>query len=483
MKLFLLFLFSACFFSHNIWAQATAGSRQVPFRYLNQYFQYQIKNQDQISIAGKIFDFKNFEIVINSDSAEIDIQNLQPWILQTTTFYFKDENFVILKKVAVGKDRTTFSFKVPATAKHICLTSISRFTEIEFCKGLIATEANPAVPPKVVANGETLENMGLVVLKEKDVVLDFSAILSTDHRVNLKTKKRNVLPVSLRKSSDSDIMTVIFQDQSVTEKNAWEEKVSIEQSFIYVRLDPLLNIRQDLFYNDVNLKMSPLNYTSTSLRSEPVGRLEENGLTTEVFGKFSGLKGTSPNLNVALNSDLGKGIRTTYRWSLSPKFRGFAQAHIYQTIIATDSTNSIKNGNQMPYAAAGGAEYQLTNQLSVLTQARLQKDLFFKATAANNIEVTTGQNTEISVAPTWQIFRTFSSKLSSDVTLSYLSTSDAGGFSATGMKTQLGLSYLQRFSVGQFAFNASYGQRIQNFENFKFSEQIAFYGLGYHYQF
>ena len=75
------------------------------------------------------------------------------------------------------------------------------------------------------------------------------------------------------------------------------------------------------------------------------------------------------------------------------------------------------------------------------------------------------------------------SKLSAELTGSYLYTSEAAGTSASGLKTQFGLTYIQRFEFGQFTLSSRYGLRSQNFGEFKFSEQIADYGVGYHYLF
>ncbi len=463
-------------------ANAQPIAAPLPFLYLNQYFQYDIKNQDEIFLAGKIFNFANFKISSSNSKAEVDLLLLKPWIMNNSSLTLKNKMNLPISSTPIKKENLNYLLSIPSEATTLCLVSSSRFSETEFCKSLVATNS-AEFQIQVIANGEVLDRTGLVVLKDKEGILNFSAALSVDHVALLKTKKRNVLPVSIKKLADADMMTIVFRDQGLTEKNAWEEKISIDQSFVILRLDPLINVKQDLYFNESVSKKSPLSYSSAVVKATPPRRLEENGLTTEVFGIFSGLKAASPGLNVSLNTDLGKGVRTTYRWSVSAKIRGFAQAHIYQTAIASDAGNSITNAKQMPYGAAAGAEYQLQNRLSVLSQARIQKDLFFKRSGTSGVEIIAGHNAELAVAPTYQIYRTVDSKLSAELTGSYLYTSEAAGTSASGLKTQFGLTYIQRFEFGQFTLSSRYGLRSQNFGEFKFSEQIADYGVGYHYLF
>ncbi len=482
-----LWFFSICCLATHLEAQSTAvttaaNAGQLPFLYLNQYFEYDIKSQDEIFLAGKTFNFANFKISVEGSKAEVELLLLKPWIMTNSSLIFKNKASALIQKVAVTKGNLNYTLLIPPQATSLCLVSNSRFSETEFCKSLVITKAED-FQVQVSADGEVLDKSGLVVLKDKVGVLNFSAVLSADQIVLLKTKKRNVLPISVKKLADVDTMTIVFRDQGLTEKNAWEEKINIDQSFVVLRLDPLVSVKQDLYFNESVSKQSPLSYSSTTVKAKSPLRIEENGITTEVFGVFSGSKASSPNLNVSLNSDLGKGIRSTYRWGISAKIRGFAQAQIYQINIFSDSLNSIKGTNQMPYAAAIGAEYQLQNRLSVLAQGRIHKDLFLQQSGASGVEIITGHNAEVAVAPTYQIYRSLDSKLSADLMGSYLYSSEAAGTSASGFKAQLGLSYIRRFEFGQFALSSRYGMRSQKFGEFEFTEQLVDYGLGYHYLF
>lgn len=463
-------------------ATGTATASQLPFLYLNQYFQYDIKSQDEIFLAEKIFNFANFKISVSNSKAEVGLLLLKPWIMKNSSLVFRDKTNATINSTAVSKENFNYMLSIPADARSLCLVSSSQFSEAEFCKSLVVS-ALQEFEVQVTANGEVLDKAGLVVLKDRENILNFSAALSVDQLVLLKTKKRNVFPISIKKLADAETMTIVFRDQGLTEKNAWEDKINIDQSFVILQLDPLISVKQDLYFNEGISRQSPLSYSSTVVKLAPLNRLEENGLTTEVFGIFSGSKAFSPGLNVSLNSDLGKGVRSTYRWSISAKTRGFAQAQIYQITMASDSGNSITGMNQLPYAAAVGAEYQLRNRLSILGQGRIQKDLFLKRSGSNGVEITTGHNAELAIAPMYQVHRTVDSKLSVDLTGSYLYTSDAAGSAASGIKTQFGLSYTRRFEFGQFALSSRYGLRSQKFGEFKFTEQTFDYGLGYHYLF
>ena len=259
------------------------------------------------------------------------------------------------------------------------------------------------------------------------------------------------------------------------------QKINLDQSYIVLQLDPIVSMRQDLYFNKPNLRASAWNYSSLqSLKSASAGTISDDGLTTELFGIYSGLKGESTTLKFSLNSDLGKGVRGTYKWPINLKTRGFLQGYIYQSSIINDAGNGVVNPQQLPFAFAGGAEYQLWNHWNLLGQGRILKDLFFKAGTGASVEMFTGLNGEISVTPIWEIYRNKDSKWTADLGLSYLYSTQ---ISASGSKYQFGTSYVKKINLGQFVLTGYYSSRTQNSSANTLTEQAAYYGAGYHFSF
>ncbi len=456
-------------------------AQNLPFLYLNQYFNYEVLSSSEISVAEKTFDFNKLEITQEEKKTTINLMALQEWIVADSKLVFENAEKKSVGEIKVKKDKLLYKVLVPAAAESICVNSASIFSEIEFCKSVHKFD-QPSAAPQVRVNGEVIDNRGVVVLKDKSDILSFTAILSAENTMLMKTKKRNVMPSSVKKNAADDFMTIQFKDQNLDAFNSWDEKINVDQSYVVLQLDPVISLRQDLYFNRPNLKSSPWNYTSTALKTNFVGKIVDDGLTTEVFGIFSGINGVSSTTTVSLNTDLGKGVRGTFRWPINAKFRGFLQGFIYQTLVINDSSNRVTNPSQVPYALTGGAEYQLWNRWSLLGQLGLRKDLFFKTDIASNVEISTGLNTEISVTPIWEIYRVSDAKWTADLGLSFLSGS-ASGSATSGYKYQLGTSYVRRFSLGQFSISGYYANRSQNSSANTLAEKIFYYGAGYHYSF
>ena len=453
---------------------------QLPFLYLNQYFSYEVLSASEINIADKTFDFKKFVISSEGKNIVFNLEAINQWVQPGSKLIFKSTQDKSLGQKTILKDKLIYRILRPESVVTVCLVSSSVFTDIQFCKAISATETSE-IDPQVSVNGEPVDKVGTVVLKEKEESLVFSAILSTNSKLLLKTKKRNVLPYTIRKAPEDNFFNIQFIDESISMNNTWEEKVNLDQSYIVLRLDPIISMQQDLYFNKPNLKGNAWNYSSLQfIKNELARAISDDGLNTELFGIYSGLRGESPTLKASLNSDLGKGVRGTYKWPINIKTRGFFQGYVYQTSIISDVNNGVINPLQYPFAFAGGAEYQLWNHWSVLGQAHVLKDLFFKSGSGASVEIFTGLNTEISVTPIWEIYRKKDFKWTADLGLSYLYSTE---IAAAGYKYQIGTSYVQKINLGQFALTSYYSNRSQNSSANTLTEQVFYYGAGYQYSF
>ena len=84
-------------------ATVTATPSQLPFLYLNQYFQYDIKSQDEIFLAGKIFNFANFKISVSNSKAEVELLLLKPWIMKNSSLVFRIKQTQLLIRLLSQK--------------------------------------------------------------------------------------------------------------------------------------------------------------------------------------------------------------------------------------------------------------------------------------------------------------------------------------------------------------------------------------------
>ena len=175
-------------------------------------------------------------------------------------------------------------------------------------------------------------------------------------------------------------------------------------------------------------------------------------------------------------------MRATYRGPVSSKWDSFAQAHIFQTTIVADSGNQVLKPTQLLFAAAGGLHYVFNQQFNVLTELRLQSDLFFKSSSASAtaVEVITGLNKIVSLMPSWGFYSGFSDYASFDVGAQYLLATEASGQKVNaGFKYLAGLNYSRHLEIGQLSLTVLYANRAQNIEPFDLKEQAFLYGFGY----
>lgn len=461
---------------------STASAQNLPFLYLNQYFEYSVINSNQIELAQKVFDFEKLEIVVSKQDLFLNFENLKDWIAQDTVVILKDGKKGAIQKVLVKENQRVLKINLPAGAVAACLSFSSRFSNAEFCKTFEVKANEISTKPIVKINARAADLDGTVVLKEKDEVISFLAVLSASNSVLLKTKKRNVLPAAIQKNANDDTLNIKFKDQTQSVNNTWDEKVSLDQAFFLLQLDPVLSLKQDIYFNRPNLKTSAMNYSTTVVKNKVNHPYQKYGLVTEAFAIFTGIKGKSNALDVSLNSDLGKGLRATYRWPLASNWDGFAQAHIFQTTIVADIGNQIFKPTQLLYAAAGGLNYIFNSKFSFLTELRLQNDLFFKSSSvsAAAVEVTTGLNKILSVTPSWDFYQGLSDRASLDIGGQYLMATEASGQKVNaGFKYTVGLNYSRHLDFGQLSLAMLYANRAQDTESFVFREQVFLYGFGY----
>ena len=201
---------------------STASAQNLPFLYLNQYFEYSVINSNQIELAQKVFDFEKLEIVVSKQDLFLNFENLKDWITQDTVVILKDGKKGAIQKVLVKENQRVLKINLPAGAVAACLSFSSRFSNAEFCKTFEVKANEISTKPIVKINARAADLDGTVVLKEKDEVISFLAVLSASNSVLLKTKKRNVLPADIQKNANDDTLNIKFKDQTQSVNNTWD---------------------------------------------------------------------------------------------------------------------------------------------------------------------------------------------------------------------------------------------------------------------
>ena len=149
---------------------------QLPFLYLNQYFNYDIVSASEITISDKSFDFKKFIISSEDKNIVFNLESLDRWLLPGSKLVFKNAENISLGQKRILKDKFIYRILKPEDAVSVCLVSSSVFSEIQFCKTISTTDTTE-LKPQVSANGEPIDKEGTVVLKESFAAASINTVL------------------------------------------------------------------------------------------------------------------------------------------------------------------------------------------------------------------------------------------------------------------------------------------------------------------
>lgn len=474
----------------SFWFSKSQAQAQIPFVYLNQYFNFEAINSHEILISNTKFDFDDWKVNVSKGSVQMDISAIKNFKYENAYFLIKESGAKSKSiKMPISKNKFLYSFSKNSKYALVCLNQASHFTKIEMCKNLTKlnnlsskTEFNP----EVKIDGMTFDKVGIVVLKDNQESVSFEAKLSEENYLSLLTKKRRIFPRKIEKEALEDFLAIQFVDISLNKNNAWDEKLNLDQTYFEIALDPLLKMKQDIFFKNDKLKANSFNYVYTETKKIKQPMIYDNDTTAELFGIYLGLSGQSSLLKVSLNSDLGKGFRLSQKRIINKWMDAHFGGTLIQTSIVLDSNNLIYNPNQFLYSLNAGINYHFKNKFDLLSEVQIKKDLFFKRhdTTTNAIDIIAGLNKEFSVTPSWAFFQDTDALASVDIGFHYfLATTAEQEAINSGYSYQVGLNYIYKLDMGNLRFHTHYSKRSQNTENFSFFEQTAYYGLGYQYLF
>ncbi|MFZ3231882.1 MAG: hypothetical protein WA160_16870 [Pseudobdellovibrio sp.] len=477
--------------------------KRVPFVFLNQYFSYDLIDNDQILVSNKVINFNSIQIDLDKSTISIDLNSLVKLKFSNYALVLKDQNNAILAKKSidvfklVAAGSTSKKYLYPKGTESVCVASDSFFTKLEFCK-LLSTNPEAVDNNVVKIDDQIVENKSIIVLKDNDKPLIFEAYMSSMNYLKLVTKKRTFFPKSIQKEAFANKLEVIFSDNNLPKNRDWIDSIDINQSSVSVPKDSIIDLKQDLFFTS-NLQGTVISYSAPASYSKPeVATSKAQVAKQEIFIKpnrqyvlepftiYSGFKAENSRLQASLASDLGKGLKFSYRKRMSDLSELDLVFQGYQIGISSDVNNAvINNSNQLVLGINAGWKYMYTDTLGITPQVNLQQSLFFTNVAGSTqIDIVNGLNKEISVNPFWIFYATKRSQASLDLGISYLLPTTASGLSIkSGYQYKYGGTYQYRFPEGALILSSYLGNRNQGFDDFTFSEDFLTMSAGYSFYF
>lgn len=480
-------------------AQAVVEKR-IPFVFLNQYFSYEILDSDKMLLSDKTLDFKNLTFDTQKKNVSVNLTYFAGLGFGNYNLVLKDSDQKVLanKQLAINTPQSlgVRNFNVPANVAYACIQSASLSTHLEICKNSDAVRSD-SKGAKV--DSQSVENVGIVVLKDVDKPISFEARMSPTNSVNLITKKRIFYPKNIVKDAQTSVLNIKFADNQLPAgKNTWDEKIDVSQTTITVPKDTILNLQQDIYFTKPDMQNVAVTYSAPEpkvkpkaevakskvevKKPEPVYMIPKTQFHLEPLLVFSGYKGENSTISATLASDLGKGFSFTYLDKMDDAKDLVAHAMAYQTGISGDvNQTTINNSTQLLYAVGGGIRYRLTDSFGVIPEVELQQDLFFKNTAGTTqIDMVSGLNKQININPYWIFYSSKYQQASLDLGFSYILPTSAGGLSVkSGYKYKYGLSYQYKLPTSAILLGFQTGSRKQDYDDVKFSESFIFMRAGY----
>lgn len=462
-------------------AQAEMFSEeQLPFRYLNQYFTYEISDSGKVSMNEKEIDFSGMQL--SKENGRLTVK-----ISEELTALFKAGQIIFMEKGA-ELDRKDFefqdnSFTIPVleSAEKVCLEAKSTYSTIKLCKKL--DPSSEVGINLVLANDSELSNKGQIIVQDSEVRSNFKVDFKNGSSFFFDTQRRKVYPAVINKLKDSSELKVRFVDLDV-QAVAWEETLLIDQRYFEIKMDPLVMLRQDIFFADPDLKSKAI--SKTLINKKQITLITKNKFMLAPLIGYSQLIGDNPNLSVKLRTGMGIGVSGQFSRNFRPKWDWFAQGHFLSTkILFEDSTKLLEGKSQSLTQLAGGAIFHWRRNWDVILGLGLKTDMFMEPINTNQgIKVYTAVNKFFSTGIEWDAFSANRIELTIPFALKFNLPGTVGNFTAqTGMQYEIGMMGSFRMAWGRIFAAANYGSRQQNYSDFNYKEDYYYMSGGLIYLF
>lgn len=458
------------------------SQEKLPFRYLNQYFTYDVKD-GVVNLNEKAFTLNNIELAIDG---------------KKIVFTMKEEMLAYFKKGRISvendsgeeiagtrfelKENNQFSVKRMGGAKLICFQIKSRYSTLKICRAL-SGDSNQSVKT-VRANESNLGDNGQIVVQDTGDRSQFQVDFANNDKFYFETQRRKVYPATIRKQKNSEELLVRFVDLDM-QTLAWEDKITIDQRYFEIKMDPLIQLRQDiLFPNPKNLKAQA--FAKTLIQKKQVLIITKNKFTFSTLINYSQLVANNDSLSVKLTTSMGLGGSLQYSRNFKPRWDWFTQAHFYSTkVIFDDETKTLLGKSQSLYQVSAGTIFHWKKNWDIELGAGVKTDLFLKpVNTTEGVEVFAGMNKFLMTSVQWSMYKTKMLELGLPITFRFTLPGDVGGVTANmGSRHDLGLIGNIRLSWGKIFGGFYYGVRQQNYQEFTFKENYANTYLGVTYLF
>lgn len=452
---------------------------KLPFRYLNQYFTYDVKD-GVVNLNEKAFTLNNIELSIDDKKIVFSMKDEMLTLFKKGRTTLESESGEELFESRFELKNDKFSVKRLSSASQICFQIKSRYSNLKICRTL-SGDTNQSI--KIIrANKSNLGDNGQIVVQETGERSEFKVEFNNQDSFYFETGRRKVYPATIQKKKDSEELQVRFVDLDV-QTLAWEDKLTIDQRFFEIKLDPLIQLRQDMLFSDPK-GLTTQAFSKTLIQKKQILIITKNKLTVSPLIVFSQLVGSNDSISAKLTTKMGSGAHLQFSQNFQPKWDWFLQSHFYSTkIVLDDATKTLIGSSQSLYQASGGTIYHWKKNWDIELGAGVRTDMFLKTIEGiDGAEVFTSMNKYLSAGLQWTFFKNKYVDFYSPLNFRFVLPGNADGATSNlGSRHEVGFYCNGKLSWGKIYGGFSYGIRQQNYGLFNFSENYAnsYFGLTY----
>lgn len=344
---------------------------ELPFVFLNQYFEYDISEGNIYSIGGHSIEWDADFVTIENDKIVVKLQPILKgslWDIAVRDI----NNKLIYSSQDVNFNKTT-KFALPKEmidhASRFCLSTRNRITSYLMCKSITAAPAAQAGYPKVLINKAPASKFGRVILTDPKKNVQIEIQVNSIEFIRMMTKKRTIVPSTVKKNVERKDYEIKFVDIEL-DNFSWVANVGYEQEAFVVPNDKLVKVYQDYFNKDHSNKEMDLVYYEPPYKRMRI----MNMYSFSPFFGFSKFEGNTRTKSVSILTEYDISLRT-YLMKQMPraeKWKFISRYFPFWTASANfRSMKYISSANNVTVVNPGAFLYNISGSLNRIYSERI----------------------------------------------------------------------------------------------------------------
>lgn len=404
---------------------ALADKPQLPFVFLNQYFEYDVSEGKVFSIGGHKIDWNDDFVTIADGKLMLKKQDILLAGLWNITvknakgqvvFTVKEQDLNALRTFPMSASATAALMTEPAAVEApqdasgtaeaaavtpapptlaagstVCLSTRNKITQYLMCKSLTPVEAPvDGQYPQVEIGKKKSNQYGRVILNQPKKSILFDVKINNVESIKLTTRKRLIIPSTVKKNVARKDYQIKFIDVEL-DNYSWETNVGYEQEAFKIPNDNLVTSYQDYFNKDNTNKELDLVYYVP-----PYKRMQiRNMYSISPFFGFSRFEGNTRTKNVSILSEYDISLRTyimkqmpkdqKYQW-FAKYFHFWTASANFRSIKYVSNVNSVEIANPQGflYNLSGSVNRAFNDRISYAFRVAIEKNTAIEYTSASS---------------------------------------------------------------------------------------------------